>query len=58
MRARTGLVAAFFVFAASAAHSNGKLEVQGYAEYRLGSALVVDGQRVVADANTRVEGGM
>jgi Zn-dependent protease with chaperone function len=57
MRARTGLVAAFFVFAASAAHSNGKLEVQGYAEYRLGSALVVDGQRVVADANTRVEGG-
>jgi hypothetical protein len=57
MRARTGLVAAFFVLAASAAYSNGKLEVRGYAEYRLGSALVVDGQRVVADANTRVEGG-
>jgi Zn-dependent protease with chaperone function len=57
MRARTGLVAAFFVFAASAAYSNGNVEVQGYAEYRLGSTLVVDGQRIVADDNTRVEGG-
>jgi Zn-dependent protease with chaperone function len=56
MRTRIGLVAAFFVSVASAAHSNGKLELQGYAEYRLGPSLVVDGQRVVADANTRIEG--
>jgi len=57
MRTRIGLVAAFFAFIASSAHSSAKLELQGYAEYRLGSALVVDGQRVVADAETRIEGG-
>jgi len=56
MRTRTGLVAAFFAFTASSTYSSGKLELQGYAEYRLGPALVVDGQRVVADAKTRIEG--
>jgi Zn-dependent protease with chaperone function len=56
MRTRIGLVAAFFAFTASSGYSSGKLELQGYAEYRLGSTLVVDGQRVVADANTRIEG--
>ena len=57
MRTRTCLVAAFFALVASFAHSNSKVELQGYAEYRLGPVLVVEGQRVVADANTRIEGG-
>jgi Zn-dependent protease with chaperone function len=61
MGTRMGLVGGFFAltlaFDASAADSNGKLELQGYAEYRLGTALVVDGQRVLADAKTRIEGG-
>jgi Zn-dependent protease with chaperone function len=56
MRAGLGLVGAFFVFA-PAVHSSEKLEIQGYAEYRLGPALVVDGQRVVADDSTEFKGG-
>ena len=31
-------------------------KVDGYAEYRKGNALVVDGQRIVADGKTRLEG--
>ncbi len=54
MRARAGLVAALFV---STAYANANLEVKGYAEYHLGPALVVDGQRILADANTRIDGG-
>ena len=57
MRTRTDLVAAFFALVATFAHSSEKLELRGYAEYRLGQALVVEGQRVVADSNTRIEGG-
>lgn len=57
MRTRTGLVAAFLALLASSVYPGAETRLQGYAEYRLGPALVVDGQRVVADANTRVEGG-
>jgi Zn-dependent protease with chaperone function len=57
MRTRAGLVAVFCALAASSAYPNGKVEIQGYAEYRIGPALVVDGQRVVADDHTEFKGG-
>jgi Zn-dependent protease with chaperone function len=36
--------------------AGGKEKIHGYAEYREGGALVVDGQRVVADGKTRFRG--
>jgi Zn-dependent protease with chaperone function len=57
MGARILLVAAVLALPASRAFSNGKVEVSGYAEYRLGPALVVDGQRIVTSEQTRIEGG-
>jgi hypothetical protein len=55
MRTRAGLVAVLFVSFVSGAHAD--LEVKGYAEYRLGPALVVDGQRILADEKTKIEAG-
>jgi len=49
-----GFVLAVFLLAPVAAQAAEK--VDGYVEYRKGNALIVDGQRIVADGRTKIEG--
>jgi Zn-dependent protease with chaperone function len=46
----------FALAAPAAPDSPGKTRIEGYAEYHHGNVLVVDGQRVVANDETRLEG--
>ena len=51
---KAGFALAVLLLAPAAAHAAEK--VKGYAEYRKGNALIVDGQRVVTDGETKIEG--
>ncbi|MGH9319311.1 MAG: M48 family metalloprotease [Vicinamibacteria bacterium] len=47
---------AFFLTVSAFAAESDKVKLEGYSEYRMGPSLVVDGQRIVADDETKVKG--